>query len=369
MPDVIAGDIEQSKSLEPVFAAFERDHAGFKIGCAHFEGDEGELTTEYGGVRYIWIDNGSGEVLLELGYRTQEGDGERLPTCYEADECDDKTWSTLETFADNLSTIHEQIRPSVETILNRISDRTLSGDVAGEIRSLVATGIPPVEWATRPKVRRAFDLLLEGFSIIGWSTKLITSFEKIEAGDQLIIEPDEPLHVRGNFRYWWIEDANSFMTHLTKTRRLRYLRNITHGRESQLDEFNRLPAAWHCNTEIENNSDGVNSVNSRVANIASDHSQPHYHPAAPIGGGKPQHELYFIMNPDVFALDSRGGKGHMRAFPDLQNPSRYEEFPLKPGNVVYVPPDTGHQVNDVFLNTVALPGFKPFNTIHLEQSV
>ena len=368
MPDVVVGHIEHSESLESVFTAFERDHSGFKIGCGHFEGDEGELIAEYEGVRYIWIDRGVGELLLESGYRTQEGDGERLPAFYKPDECDDETWRILQTFADNLDTIHEQIRAPVEAILNRISGRTLVGDIADDIRSLVESGLPPKEWATRPKVRRAFELLLENYSIIGWSTKQISSFEEIWLGDQLIVEPDEPLRVRGEFRYWWIEDTNIFMTHLTKTRRLRHLRNMTDGRNSEFGDFRRLSAAWYCNTEIENNPDGVNSVNSRVANIAAEHSQPHYHPATPIGGGKPQYEFYFVVDPDVYSLKTYGRKSYLHTFPDLRNLTQYDEIPLRPGNVVYIPPDTAHRAIDVFVNTVALPGFKPYNEIHLDQT-
>ena len=368
MPDVVVGHIENSESLEPVFTAFERDHSGFKIGCGNFEDDEGELVSEYGGVRYIWIDRGVGEVLLELGYRTQEGDGERLPFFYEPDECDDETWHILQTFADNLDTIHEQIRFPVEAILNRISGHTLVGDIAGEIQSLVESRLPPKEWSTRPKVRRTFELLLESSSIIGWSTKQLTSFEEIWPGDQLIVEPDEPLRVRGNFRYWWIEDSNSFMTHLTKTRRLRYMRNMTGRGNSESGTFFRLSAAWHCNTEIEDNPDGVNSVNSRVVNMAAGYSKPHYHPATPIGGGKPQHELYFTLDPNAYALNMYGRKSYLHTFPDFRNLMQYDQIPLEPGNVVYIPPDTGHRAIDILVNTVALPGFKPFNEIHLDQA-
>ena len=368
MPDVVVGHIEKPDSLNPVFAAFERDHSGFKIGWRHFEGDEGELTAEYGGVRYIWVNHGVGELLLELGYRTQEGDGERLPSFYRADECDDETWSILGTFADNLDTIHERIRLPVEMILSRLSGRTLVGDIAGDIRLLVGSGIPPGEWSTRPKVRRAFDILLESYSIIGWSTKQTASFESIWPGDQLIVEPDDVLRVSGNFRYWWIEDTNSFMTHLTKTRRLRHLRDSVDERDTESGGFHRLSAAWHCNTEIENNPDGVNSVNSRVVNMLTEHSKPHYHPATPVGGGKPQHELNFALDPKVYALNTCGRNSFLHTFPDFRNPACYNQIPLEPGSVAYIPPDTVHREIDVFVNTVALPGFKPFNEVYLDQT-
>ena len=367
MPNVVVGHIEQPDSLEPICAAFERDHPGFKIGCGRFAGDEGELAAAYGGVRYIWINQGAGEVLLELGYRTQEGDGERLPTFYEPDDCDDETWSILGTFADNLDTIHEKIRLPVEAILSRISGRTLVGDIAGHLRLLVESGLPLKEWSTRPKVRRAFELLLDSYSIIGWSTKQIASYEKILPGDLLIAEPDEPLRVCGKFEYWWIEDTNIFMTHLTKTRRLRYLRNMADGGNTELSCFQRLTAAWNCNTETENNPDGVNSLNSCVTHIVAERSKPHYHPSTPIGGGKSQYELYFVLDPDVYSLTKYGRKGCLHVLPDLQNLAQRDDIPLEPGNVVYIPPDTGHRAVDVFANIVALPGFKPCNEIELTQ--
>ena len=58
MPDVVVGHIEDRESLEPVFSEFERHHPGFKIGCGHFDSDDGQLIAEYGGVRYVWINQG-----------------------------------------------------------------------------------------------------------------------------------------------------------------------------------------------------------------------------------------------------------------------------------------------------------------------
>ena len=78
MPDVVVGHIEDPESLKAVFTEFERHHPGIRMGMGHFDGDDSELATEYGGVRYIWIDRGAGEVFLDSGYRTQEGDGEKI---------------------------------------------------------------------------------------------------------------------------------------------------------------------------------------------------------------------------------------------------------------------------------------------------
>ena len=369
MPDVIVGHIEAPESLEPVFTEFDRHHPGLKMGCGHFDGDAGELVAEYDGVRYIWIDQGVGDVFLDAGYRTQEGDGEKLSAVYETDECDDETWPILQTLAENLNTLHERIRPPVEAILDRIAGRMLTGDIAGEIRLMEESSIPREKWTTRPKVRRAFDLLLESYVIVGWSTKQVSSFEPIQAGDQLTAAADEPIRVRGKFRYWWIENTDIFMTHVTTTRRLRYLRDTAGGCNFVFDTFRRLPMTWHCNTATEDEADGVNSVNSYVVNIAAETSQTHYYPATPIGDGKAQYEIYFVLDPSVYSLNTYGRKSYLYAFPNVADLTRYEEIPLRPGTVVYIPPDTGHRGVDAFVNAVTLPGFKPHNEIYLDQQI
>ena len=47
----------------------------------------------------------------------------------------------------------------------------------------------------------------------------------------------------------------------------------------------------------------------------------------------------------------------------------YQQIPLSPGTVVYIPPDTGHRGIDAFVNVVTLPGFKPHNEIYLDQGI
>ncbi len=317
MPDVVVGHIEDRESLEPVFSEFERHHPGFKIGCGHFDSDDGQLIAEYGGVRYIWINQGVGEVFLDSGYRTQEGDG----------------------------------------------------DIASEIWLMEESGVPREKWTNRPKVRRTFDLLLENYSTIGWSTKQISSFEPIQVGDQLTALDDEPVRVRGKFYYWWIENTNIFMTHLTTARRLRYLRDTAGGCNFASDAFRRLTMTWHCNTGTADEADGINTVNSHVVNIAAQTSRTHYHPAVPVGGGKPQYEVYLALNPTVYSLNTDRRESYLHVFPDLTNLTVCQQIPLTPGAIVHVPPDTGHRAVDAFVNVVTLPGFKPHNEIDLDAQI
>jgi ribosomal protein L16 Arg81 hydroxylase len=50
----------------------------------------------------------------------------------------------------------------------------------------------------------------------------------------------------------------------------------------------------------------------------------------------------------------------------VDNLSISEKVPLSPGSVVYIPPGTGHQGIDAFVNVITLPGFKPGNEIYFE---
>ena len=87
MPKVVIGHMDDPKSLTPIYDRFSDEHPELKIGCEEFEG-AGEFAAQHEGIRFIWIDKGEGEVYLDVGYRTQEGDGEKLPDCYTSEKVD-----------------------------------------------------------------------------------------------------------------------------------------------------------------------------------------------------------------------------------------------------------------------------------------
>ena len=361
MPKVVIGHMDDPRSLAPIYDRFYDQHPELKIGCDEFEG-EGEFVAQYEGIRFIWIDKGEGEVYLDVGYRTQEGDGEKLPDCYTSEKVDTENLPILQSIAENLDTLHPEILLPVESILSRFDGEITIGDISNEIRLMVETGIDRVNWTSRPKVRRAFELLLENYSQMGWSTKQEGSFESIKVGDQLTVTADEPVRVRGKFRYWWIEDTSIFMTHVTTVRRLNYIRNAV----AKSGEFRVLTMPWFCYTETEDKLDGVNSVNNHVLHVPDQNSQTHYHPVQAIGSGKPQHEIHIILEPSSLGIDIQENGSYIDVFPEVDDLTVHQKIELSPGTIVYIPPGTGHRIVNAVVSVLGIPGFKLNNTIFLD---
>ena len=361
MPQVVIGHTDDLKSLEPIYDSFHDAHPELKIGYEEFEG-EGEFTAQHEGIRFIWIEQGEGEVYLDVGYRTQEGDGEKLPDCYTSEKVDTENLPILQAIAENLDTLHPKVLLHVESILSRFDGEITTGDISNEIRLMVETGIDQVDWTSRPKVRRSFELLLENYSQMGWSTKQEGSFEPIKVGDQLTVTTDEPVRVRGKFRYWWIEDTSIFMTHVTTVRRLNYIKNAS----TKPSEFLGLTMPWLCYTETEDKLDGVNSVNNHVFHITDQNSQTHYHPSEAIGGGKPQHEIHIALEPNALGIEIQKHDSYIDIFPEVEDLTVHQKIELSPGTVVYIPPATGHRTVNAVVSVLGIPGFKLNNTILLD---
>ncbi len=369
MPEVVMGHIEDMDSLDTIVECFEQYNPGFRIGCGNLNDGETELTTAFDGVRHLWIQDGCGELFLPEGYRTKEGDGEPLPETYVNDELDEESVDILDGLASCLDTLHEKIRPPVEAILDRRKGDRLTGDVAGDVWLMVESGLPMDQWSAHAGTRRLLVRLLDWYTQIGWSTKTNDSFEPICPGDQLTITSDETLRVRGKFRYWWIENEDAIFTHTTLARRICHLKDTAGGCNFAFDALRRLPLTWYVNTDSDEAPDGINTVNSHLVNIAAETSQTHYHPAIPIGGGKPQCEMYLVMDPAFYQLSTYGRKSFLYAFPELGDLTQYQEIHLRPGDIVFIPPGTGHRGVDVFVNVVTLPGFKPHNEVYMDRAI
>lgn len=369
MPEVVVGHIEDTASLDAVTEQFEKYNPGFRFGRGTLQNSDTELLAEHGGVRHLWIQDGEGEVFLPEGYRTREGDGDALPDCYVNDGLDEESLEILDGLAERIETVHEKIRTPVEAILDRRKGDLLAGDAAGETWLMIESGIPKSEWSGHAGTRRLLDRLLDWYTQMGWSTKTVGSWEPIIAGDQLTVAPDEIIHVRGEMQYWWIEHTDGMFPHTTTARRIRYLRDTAGGCNFAFDAFRRLPLTWYVNTESEEAPDGINTVNSHLVNIPAETSQTHYHPATPVGGGKSQCEIYFVMDPSIYQLSTHGRQSYLHAFPDLEDLSQHQEVRLRPGQVVFIPPGTGHRGVDVFVNVLTLPGFKPLNEIYIDRLI
>jgi len=117
--------------------------------------------------------------------------------------------------------------------------------------------------------------------------------------------------------------------------------------------------------------DGLNWVNSHVVNIPKESSPSHFHPPRGIGasGGIPQREMYLVLDPQAYQLNTWGRRASLIVFPDLPDLRRYQEHPLHPGLFVYIPPGTGHRGLDAFVNVLTIPGFKPHNEYYLDRDL
>ena len=141
---------------EPLRFAQPQTSAGFDT---PFQGYSTQVAGFRRGVRHIWIHEGKGEVYLTAGYRTKEGDGEKLPEFYITDEVDVDILEALQLLAANLDSIHEKIKQPANAIIERLPSKTLAGDIAGDIWLMVESGLDSSEWSIRNDVREALLFL------------------------------------------------------------------------------------------------------------------------------------------------------------------------------------------------------------------
>ena len=191
--------------------AFREWNPGYTLGQGTV-GDAAEalLTATPGAVRYCWLFDGRGEVWLPAGYRTQEGDGARLPAAYRPDPLAPEVRDALTTLRAALATADGAIPEGVRAPLTAIMERwqqpaAFVGNVDGEVWRLLESGIAPERWLDGAP-GAALRWLAARTETLGWSTKQEGSWEPVGVGDQLIVRADAPLRLRGSLRYWWIED-------------------------------------------------------------------------------------------------------------------------------------------------------------------
>jgi hypothetical protein len=375
MPETILSNAADRESLEALFDEFERRNPGFRMGLSSLQGESTELCPEHEGVRYLWILNGEAKIFLPRGYRTQE---ERLHEAYVTDELSEDISLALGVLREGLDRISEEvpyggsIRDHVRRILERYQDGAFRGDISGEIAQITPIsrgGWCHAQWSESEPIRRAIDLLIDKFTEIGWSTKREDSYEFIGMGDQVAIRPHESVIVRGGIRYLWIEDLEKVDPHTSTTRRVHHLKDLAGGCNIAFDPFRRLLLTWCVKGIDTHNPDGINRVNSHIVNMAEELSRTHFHPVAAVGGGKPQHELYMVLDPTGYGLSTYGRRSYAYFFPNIENLSEYERVDLHPGDIVYIPPGTAHRGVNVLANVLMLPGFKPGNEWYIDRKI
>ncbi len=377
MPEVIVGRVDDPLSWAAAVQAFGEWNPGYTLGQGTVGGAaEALLTATPGAVRYCWLFDGRGEVRLPDGYRTQEGDGTRLPAAYRPDPLASEVRDALATLRAALTTadgtIPEGVRAPLTAIMERWQRQSAAfvGNVDGEVWRLLESGIMPERWLEGAP-GAALRWLAARAETLGWSTKQEASWEPVGVGDQLIVSAEAPLRLRGSLRYWWIEDLALVDRPAAGVRRLRYLKDTAGGCAPGFDAFRRLPLTWHADLGAAGpaSADGQNRVNCHALHIGAELSRTHYHPPEPIGGGRPQFELYFALDPAQWRLGTAGRTACLYTFPAIGDWTRYEVTDLTPGTIALIPAGTGHRGCDVFAHIVTVPGFKPGNELYLDRAI
>ena len=351
---------------------FERDNAGLKIDVADVDG-EAVLHAAFGGMRVFWIYRGAGQVFVPQGYRTQEGDGRRLPAEYLPDPIDGAFAEKLAQLRQGLASLSDTAIVPARAILGRWQGAAYLGDFAGDLWKLDHL---PRPWSNDPSIDVLLGGLFQDFRRHGHSTKQTGSFEPVMPGDQLIVTrstgcpADAEIRVRGRFRCLTMENIARRSSHVSALRRLRYLADTAGGCNPDFDPFRRLPLTWFYNYPGES-GDGLNWVNSHVVNIPKETSPTHFHPSQPSGSanGTAQREMYLVLDPAAYQLNTWGRQAALLTFPDLRNLGVYQQHVLEPGTFVYIPPGTGHRGLDVFVNVLTIPGFKPHNEYYIDRDI
>lgn len=364
MGQVRIAHLDDGKQFAEMRTLFEREHEGLRLSLARIDG-EGILRSQHGGMRVFWIYRGEGEVFLPGGYHTKEGDGQPLPGDYQPDKIDPVLADKLALIRSGLSSISAEADVPVRAILGRWKGDAFVGDFAGDLWKLEQI---PRPWSTDHHVGAVVASLFGLYREQGYSTKKTDSYESLMEGDQVVACGQECIRVRGRFDCLAIEQVGRVSSHISTIRRLRYLADTAGGCNPDFDPFRRLPLTWYANYPGES-GDGVNFVNSHVVNIPKETSPTHFHPRKAVRGGIPQTEMYLVLNPQAYKLNTWGRTPSLVVFPDLRDLSRYEQHDLEPGVFVHIPPGTGHRGLDVFVNVLTVPGFKPHNEYYIDRAI
>ncbi len=364
MADICVARVDDPSAMANIQAALDRDAPLLRLTTVHVDG-QATLQAEHGGMRVFWIYRGQGEVWLPRGYRTQEGDGAPLPPEYQPDALAPELAERLEVLKSGMASVVAAARDPVRAIAGRWRGGAFVGEVAGDLWKLEHV---PRPWSNQPEVQGALEWLFGTYRRYGYSTKQSDSYEAVQAGDQLVACGQEELRVRGRFDCLAMEHPQRRSSHVSAARRLRYLLDTAGGCNPHFDPFRRLPLTWQLDAPG-GTGDGLNWVNSHVVNIPQETSPTHFHPVRPVGGGQAQIEIYLVLDPRVYGLNTSGRQAWLIALPDLRDLGRYQRVALEPGMVVYIPPGTGHRGLDVFVNVLTIPGFKPHNELYLDRDV
>ena len=391
MARVIVAQHGDASASDHLAAAIAAANPGYRLRAGQVDGETEVAPQGSGGqgVVYLWPVDGAGEVWLPASYRTQEGDGAPLPPDYVADRPPDALRAHLDALAAALDagSFHSRVRAAPAGICARWSGGAYRGDLAGDLWTLLESGLAPAEWTDDAGARAALVWLVRRHRELGWSTKDASGWERVLPGDQIAATSRAPVRVRGRFRYWALEASAGTTPACSAMRRLRYLRDTAGGCSPGFDAFRRLNLTWlpppaaqaqvaaalldqPATGAVLADADAPNRLNSHVLHIEAAQSRTHYHPVEPTGGGRPQTELYFALDPAAYGLHAPpGAVPRLTTFPCLDDYRQFEVTALVPGMAAFMAPGTGHRGLDAFVNIVTIPGFKPGNERYLDRLI
>ncbi len=356
--------IGQNEGFAAIKEQLEAAYPALVLSFTEIDGED-VLQSEHGGMRVFWIFRGEGEVYLPEGYRTQEGDGQSLPSDYKPEPIDPAFAEMLRVLEEGFESLTADAAVQVRLILDRRQNGTFLGDIAAHLWALDQL---PRPWAEDAQVEETLEALFGVYRDQGYSVKQKGSYERVMAGDQLVACGDEQIPVRGRFACMSIEKTDRTESHISTARRLRFLIDTAGGCSFDFEPVRRLPLTW-CVDDPGQEGDGVNFVNAHVVNIPEELSSTHFHPVRPLNGGLPQTEMYLVLDSEDYGIVNKGRDAEILLFPNLRDLRQYERHALKQGDLVYIPPGVGHRGLDVFVNVLTIPGFKPHNEIYIDQDI
>ena len=183
MPAILKTAVDDA-GFDAFRSALDAAHPRLRFGRERVDGRKVTLRAQYGGMRVFWVYGGEGEAYLPEGYRTKEGDGQRLPSSYAPEHADRSFLETLAYIEAHLTALPDPVRGVAQAVIGRRRDSSYIGDFANELWKLAHI---PKPWTTDDSATRALESLFLNYEDHGYSVKTESSWERIISGDQLIV--------------------------------------------------------------------------------------------------------------------------------------------------------------------------------------
>ena len=316
MAEIRIGSLDDDRQFTQLREFFEQDNPGLRLTRVAVDGD-GTLPASRAACGFFGFTAAAARSSSPKAIAPRKATARRcLPTIGPMKSIR-LLGETLRLLTAGMASMSAAALVPIDAILGRWNGQSLAGDFAGELWKLDHL---PRPWACHAEVEAAIGSLFQRYRQHGWSTKQADSWEPLLEGDQLIACPGDEIRVRGRFVCLAMENTARPTSHVSAARRLRFLADTAGGCNPDFDPFRRLPLTWAYNYPGET-GDGLNWVNSHVVNIPKETSPSHFHPSRGVEGrrGIPQREMYLVLDPRAYQLDTWGRKASLIVFPDLRD--------------------------------------------------